>query len=190
MTKELLKHQFCPENWDNLKPNGDGKFCAVCTVNLVDLSDLSMSEIIQNHYGKGACVRLTDSQIDFLSFYRKFHKTVIISCIAGASFFNHSYSQSLENAALNEDSCLVTGRAVFDDDNRPSGNVPIYVTAGGKTFETQTDSEGNFAINLPKNCTVLYSNLKKLESKKIKNRSQLKLGKNKIRRDKRRMGWL
>lgn len=191
MTKELLKNEYCLEDWASMEPSCTGKFCSVCNVNLLDLTELSLSEIVQKHIGSGKCVRLTDSQINFLSFYRSFRKSVAVSSIViGSSFFNYSYSQSIENSILHQDSCLVTGRAIFDDDKTPSRNVAIYITAGGRTYETMTDNQGNFAVNLPKNCTVQYSNLKKLESKKVKNKSQIKLGKNKIHRDNRRMGWL
>jgi hypothetical protein len=191
MTIELLKNEFCKEDWDNMKPTCNGKFCEVCSANLLDLSELPISEIVENHLGSGKCVRLTESQINFLTFYQRFRKSVAVSSILiGSSFFNYSYSQSIENAILHKDSCLITGRAIFDYNKSPSRNVSIYITAGNKTYETKTDNEGNFAINLPKNCTIQHSNLKKLEAKKIKDRNQIKLGKNKIHRNRRMMGWL
>lgn len=64
------------------------------------------------------------------------------------------------------------------------------MTADGKNYETTTDGEGNFAINLPKNCTIEHSNLKKLEAQKIKDKKQIKLGENKMKREIRRRGWI
>lgn len=191
MTKKLLEKEFCTEQWDTLQPRDAGHFCSVCNVHLVDLTETPMSEIVSHHFGQGKCVQLTDSQLAFLSFYKQFRKAAVISSIViSSSLYNGSYAQSTEKPHYHADSCLVTGRAIFEDDQSPSKNVSIYVTAAGKTFETKTDQEGNFAINLPKNCTVLYSNVKKLESKKIKEQNQINLGKNKIHRDKRRMGWI
>ena len=167
MTKELLKNDYCLEDWVSMEQSCAGKFCSVCNKNLLDLSEIPVSEIVQEYLGSGKCVRLTDSQINFLSFYKSFRKSVAISSIViGSSFFNCSYSQSIENAMLHPDSCLVTGRAIFDDDKSPSRNVAIYITAGERTYETMTDGQGNFAVNLPKNCTVSYSNLKNSNRKK------------------------
>lgn len=169
-----------------------GGYCSVCEVNLPDLTGLSLGELVNEHLDSGKCVRLTDSQINFLSFYKKIRQTAAVSSIViGTSFFNYTYSQSIEEAGKSKDSCLVTGRAVFDDDKSISRNTTIYITlVGGGVYETQTDNQGNFAINLPKNSKVWNSNLKKLESREIKNRNTMHLGKNKIRREKRRMGWL
>lgn len=191
MKKRLLENESCGENWNDMDPTCSGRFCATCQTNLEDLTELSLGELVSNHLGSGKCVRLTETQIHFLSFYKSAQKAAVISSIVvGTSFFNSTYAQSIKNAATSKDSCLVTGKAVFDDDGSPSRNVAIYVTAGGKTYETTTDNKGHFAINLPKNAPITYSNVKKLQSKNTKNRNKMRLGKNKIHRDKRRMGWL
>ena len=128
MTKELLKNDYCLEDWNNLEPSCTGKFCSVCKTNLLDLTGLSVGEIVQEHLGSGKCVRLTDSQINFLSFYKAFRNSVAVSSIViGSSFFNYSYSQSIENSILHQDSCLVTGKAVFDDDKTPSRLSLIHI---------------------------------------------------------------
>ncbi len=192
MKKKLLEQDYCPEKWNRMEKTCTGAYCSVCEVHLPDLTELWLGELVNEHLDSGKCVRLTDSQINFLSFYKKIRQTAAISSIViGTSFFNYTYSQSVEEAAKNTDSCLVTGRVIFEDDKSISRNTTIYITlVGGGVYETKTDSQGNFAINLPKNSKVWISNLKKLESRKIKNRDTIHLGKNKIRREKRRMGWL
>lgn len=191
MTKELLKNEFCEEKWEELESTCSGKFCSVCSANLVDLSDLPIGELVQKQLDSGQCVRLTESQINFLSFYKQFRKSVAVSSLVlSSSFSNYSNAQTNEKAITHKDSCLVTGRAIFEDNKKPSPYITIYITADKITYETKTDSEGYFAINLPKNCTIHHSNLKKLDSKKIKNKSQIKLGKNKVHRTKRMTGWL
>ena len=190
MKKELLKNDFCEEKWENLKTTCSGKYCSLCDANLLDLSDLPIGELVQKHLGSGKCVRLTESQINFLFFYKQFRKSVAVSSLVlGSTFFNFTHAQSIDKTNKHKDSCLVTGRAIFDDNKKPSPNVSIYITADDITYETKTDNEGYFAINLPKNCTVYHSNLKKIEFKKIENKSQINLGKNKVRRT-RRMGWI
>lgn len=191
MTKELLKNEFCQEKWDSMQSTCEGKFCSVCKTNLIDLTELPVSEIVQNHLDSGKCVQLTDSQINFLTFYKKFRNSVAVtSILIGSSFFNYSYSQSIENNRMYKDSCLIKGRAIHKDDNSPSKNYSIFIIVDNKTYETKTDENGFFAINLPKNCIVQYSNLKKLESKKIGNKNQIKLGKNKVYHKRKMMGWL
>ena len=93
MPIELLKNEFCKEEWDNMNPTCNGKFCEVCSANLLDLTELPISEIVENHLGSGKCVRLTESQINFLTFYQRFRNSVAVSSILiGSSFFNYSYA--------------------------------------------------------------------------------------------------
>lgn len=192
MKKELLKQEFCTEKWDKMSPTSSGKHCSECKADLTDLSHVPIGELVEDHLGSNRCVRLTNTQIDFLSFYNRLGKTAVISSIVVSSvFLNNSYAQTMEKAQSEKDSCLITGRAFYNDSRKePSRYATILITVGKVTYETKTDLDGNFALNLPKNTTVFYSNVKKLESKKIKNRETIRLGKIKISREQRRMGWL
>ncbi len=47
MTIELLKNEFYKEEWNNMNPTCNGKFCEVCSANLLDLSEFPLKERLQ-----------------------------------------------------------------------------------------------------------------------------------------------
>jgi hypothetical protein len=61
----------CHENWDAMKPNEQGAFCAVCTKNVIDFSKKTIGEIKEffsrPKEGK-LCGRFSNEQLTELSF--------------------------------------------------------------------------------------------------------------------------
>lgn len=103
MIKRLLKDEFCSEDWDKMKTTSKGKFCDVCSANLLDLSELPIREIVENHLGRGTCAQMTESQINFLKFYQGVRKSVAISSLViSSTFFSYSYAQSIEKSVLHQ----------------------------------------------------------------------------------------
>ncbi len=56
----------CQENWANMSPVEKGKFCSVCSKNVLDLTKCSKEEIIEQLKGKdGICARIKSSELSF-----------------------------------------------------------------------------------------------------------------------------
>lgn len=64
-TKQLKINQPCIENWENMNPNNDGRFCKICSKTVIDFTKLSSFEInerIKSSNGK-LCAKLTKKQL-------------------------------------------------------------------------------------------------------------------------------
>jgi len=178
MKKELLNNNPCLEKWDEMRNANNGRFCEKCSTSLADLSDKTIEEIANNHYGKNKCVSMTDDQVEFLITIRCLKQiSVATSLFLGTVFFNQTYAQVQEK----HDSCLVKG-VLIDNKKEVVSNRPvlIYIKDNDAVFETKTDNLGRFQINLPKECEIRYSNVKNLVSKKTKNKKVLDVGKVKL----------
>lgn len=172
MKKEILNNEFCPENWNEMTKVKNGRFCSKCEINLTDLSEFTIEEIAKKHYGQGKCVALTNDQIDFIVNYKRI-KTIAIasSLFIGTSFFNVSYGQS---KIKNIDSCLVKGKIIGPEDEKLTDRaIYIYLKNTDSIYETRTNENGEFSINLPKNSEIEHSNVPKLISKKTKNKKRI-----------------
>lgn len=180
MNKEILNNESCTESWNEMTKVKNGRFCSNCKIELSDLSELTIEKIAKNHYGKGKCVALTNDQIDLIINYKRI-KTIALasSLFIGTTFFNLSYGQTVQKKA---DSCLVKGKAIGIENekliNRP---IYIYLKDSDSIYETKTDENGEFCINLPKNSEIVYSNIQQLISKKTRNRSSINIRKAKLK---------
>jgi len=172
MKKEILNNKFCPENWNEMSKVKNGKFCSKCEINLTDLSKLTIEEIAKKHYGKGKCVALTNDQIDFIINYKKI-KTIAIasSLFIGTTFLNLSYGQS---KIKNVDFCVVKGKLIGTEEEKLTDRpIYIYLKNTDSIYETRTNENGEFSINLPKNSEIEHSNVPKLISKQTKNKKRI-----------------
>lgn len=181
MNKEILNNNSCNQDWEEMRISKKGRFCLECNKNLSDLTEKTIENIVNNHYDKKKCVALTNDQIDFLINYKKI-KTIALasSLFIGTTFFNLSYSQT---ALKHPDSCLVKGKVLNDNKeivvNR---SIYIYIKDSDAIYETKTNENGEFVINLPKNCEIEFSNIKKLNSKKTRNKTSINLRNIKLKR--------
>jgi hypothetical protein len=53
----------CHENWDNMAPDGKGKFCSVCSQSVYDFTDLSDEEISNFNFDQKICGRFREDQL-------------------------------------------------------------------------------------------------------------------------------
>ncbi len=65
-SKFLRLDKPCNEEWDNMKPNAKGRYCASCSKNVIDFTSLNLFEIsdIMKKSGNKVCARLTNSQLN------------------------------------------------------------------------------------------------------------------------------
>ncbi|BDD08083.1 hypothetical protein FUAX_05150 [Fulvitalea axinellae] len=67
MKNKFLKlNNPCDEKWENMKPNRKGRYCDLCSKNIIDFTGLNQTEIseIIEKPGKRICARLTRSQLN------------------------------------------------------------------------------------------------------------------------------
>jgi hypothetical protein len=118
-----IKNTFaCAENWDKMNPTEKGKFCEVCTKEVIDFTTLSKNEIIavfkKNNY-QALCARAYSTQLSTiyfedslenvswnLPFWQKF-LLVFLVCF-GPEFLN-------VNLVFAQDSTLVQTEVVVQD---------------------------------------------------------------------------
>jgi hypothetical protein len=65
---QILIPNPCSENWDNMKPNGNGRHCSVCDKTVVDFTKLSDNEIKQyflQNSTKKTCGHFHKGQLNF-----------------------------------------------------------------------------------------------------------------------------
>lgn len=189
MKKEILHNNPCPEKWHEMRNANNGRFCEKCSAFLADLSNKTIEEIANNHYGKNKCVSITNDQAEFLITIRRLKQiSVATSLFLGTVFCNQTFAQGQPEK---NDSCLVKG-VVIDTKKEVVSNrsVFMYIKDNDAIFETKTDDLGRFQINLPKECEIRYSNIKNLVSKKTKNKKVLDVGKVKLPPQRRIPGFL
>ncbi len=122
-----IKNTFsCSENWDKMSPTEKGKFCEVCTKEVIDFTTLSKNEIIavfkKNNY-QALCARAYPSQLSTiylgesiesiswnLPFWQKF-LLVLLVCF-GPEFLN-------VNLVFAQDSTIFQTDEVVQDTLKP-----------------------------------------------------------------------
>jgi len=122
-----IKNTFtCAENWDKMSPTEKGKFCEVCTKEVIDFTTLSKNEIIavfrKNNY-QALCARAYSTQLSTiylgdslenvsmnLPFWQKF-LLIFLVCF-GPEFLN-------VNLVFGQDSTLVQTEEVVQDTLKP-----------------------------------------------------------------------
>lgn len=122
-----IKNTFaCAENWDKMTPTEKGKFCEVCTKEVIDFTVLSKNEIIavfkKNNY-QALCARAYPSQLSMiyleesiesmswnLPFWQKF-LLVLFVCF-GPEFLN-------VNLVFAQDSTIIQTEEVLHDTLKP-----------------------------------------------------------------------
>jgi hypothetical protein len=150
-----IKNTFaCAENWDKMNPTEKGKFCEVCTKEVIDFTTLSKNEIIavfkKNNF-QSLCARAYSSQLNTiyledslenvswnLPFWQKF-LLVLLVCF-GPEFLN-------VNLVFAQDSTLVQTEEVVQDTLKPQiAQLEDSLKIDSMTVSSFTDSIYPFAI--------------------------------------------
>ena len=185
MNKEILNNNSCTKDWEKMSIIENGRFCSGCNKNLLDLTDEKLEVIATKHYGRNKCIALTNEQIEFFVYYKKIKRLALVSSLFfGTVFLNLTYGQSNEK---HKDSCLIKGKLINKNKEIITNrSIYIYIKDSDIVYETKTNQNGEFKINLPKNCEIDYSNIDKLISKKTRNKKSINLRKVKLKQPIRR----
>ncbi|WP_290699465.1 hypothetical protein [Lacinutrix sp.] len=177
LKKVLLDDNACSENLHNMKFARNNRLCMKCDTVLPDLTETSLQDIANNHYGKNKCVILRSDQVEFLIYYKKIKTFALASSLfIGTTFINLAFAQTVEKQI---DSCLITGTAIGKEKNiLADRQIYFLIKDSDSIYETRTNNKGEFVINLPKNCEIDFSNVKKMISKKTRNRKSMTLSQN------------
>jgi carboxypeptidase family protein/type IX secretion system substrate protein len=135
----------CTENWSNMSPETNGRFCGACSKTVLDFTTMEDKEIIQwfaNH-GKGsACGRFRPDQLNrpmVTPRENKTHGRYWHYLIAGLLFSSKVSAQTKPSAPPIDS---IRGRVV-DEKGRP---VPYATIMYRKPYGTVTNDSGYFSI--------------------------------------------
>ncbi|MBL4703571.1 MAG: hypothetical protein JKY54_03560 [Flavobacteriales bacterium] len=146
----------CNENWNQMSPMEQGRFCVACKKKVLDLEGTSKKEQ-KAIYGKGECVRISIRQLATLN------RTKLIKQFAVASFliFGSSlYSFAGELTDVNNqfttlllsDSITVKGSVVHEDNpTKPYPYLHLTCKIDGDEYDAYTDSNGVYSFVIPAN---------------------------------------
>jgi len=147
----------CHENWDQMTPSEKGKFCGVCTKEVIDFSKASDEELIKK-VGNGAnlCGRFKTSQLDrTLTLERKSSNSLLpyaaslllpLSLLGGPSAtaqggprVNDVEYTSLGIGSHPLKSIVTITGFITDQNNVPINNAEVFVLETGKSVRTKPD---------------------------------------------------
>ena len=155
----------CQENWLEMTPLEQGRFCQLCQKNVFDFTTASDREILEA-YNKDQqlCGRFTTSQLNRDLHIRKEKSSIWVAATSAIVSFiglgtNEVQSQETikveqtDKKILNEpelDEILVKGE-IF-------GKIPdVLITVKNKKNVIYTDENGKFSIKINKNDTLVFS---------------------------------
>lgn len=186
----------CHENWTKMTPTTKGKFCSVCTKDVVDFTSKSDEEIVKyNLKYKNVCGRFYSSQLDRKLIISRKERNHWLSYAASLLFpfalfsqevksefqklpkieqINTSTFTSLNIGSLHKQGKIaptiqndsITVKGVITDDT----GLPLLgasIVIKGTTTGKTADFDGNFTIKAKKGDILVYSYVG-FESKEIK----------------------
>ena len=156
----------CPENWSKMKPVNKGRYCAVCSKNVIDFTQYSNEQLIKHlEKERNICGRFKSHQLNKkITLERKDKNS--FSGYAASLFFtfltfgNHSaraqekpkieqtdkkfVSLEISNQKNNQKNKIMNVSGVIKDDSEPLPGVTIVIKGTNKG--TITDFDGNFSL--------------------------------------------
>ncbi|MFZ5552978.1 MAG: T9SS type A sorting domain-containing protein [Bacteroidota bacterium] len=165
----------CHEDWDKMTPRQQGRFCAVCSKEVVDFTKKTSDDIL-NYLSEATgktCGRFTVSQLDsscqpvaavVSRGKMRWWKKAGISFLALLGVFGlskNAKAQKMGKVAIKGDVSFVEDHntnktatqlsgSVKDSENKPLAMSTIRVFSGGKQIaETTTIANGSYSLTLP-----------------------------------------
>lgn len=106
----------CPEDWNKMQPNAEGKFCSLCQEQVIDFTDKSNEEILAiiKNKGKTFCAKTNSVQLNAFNRYatkQKFNKSaaaillglLLVSCNPAISPLAQTQTEQTESSILSDD---------------------------------------------------------------------------------------
>ncbi len=172
----------CHEKWHEMSPTEKGRFCQVCTKEVVDFSHKSDEQIIKYaDQNDNLCGRFHSSQLDRKLTLNRKERNGFLSYAASLLlpitllFSNESFSQGkptkVEQTEKDyrsigvgryaqtkvNDSIVVSGTIMDKEENLPLPGANVVIR--GKSVGVQTDFDGNYTINAQVGDTIEVSYL-------------------------------
>ena len=163
--------------WKSMEKSDSGKFCDLCSKNVVDFSVLSDSEIIKiiENPSRDICAKMSASQSNRLvinPFERKrFHLSKTITALLLVGSANSTLSSELNTTKTNQivvldsfnslnkitqknlivetDTVMKTISGIIINDNTDESLKHEYISIEGTNISVATDTLGNFKLNIP-----------------------------------------
>lgn len=191
----------CQENWLEMTPLEQGRFCQLCQKNIFDFTTASDREILEA-YNKDQqlCGRFTTSQLNRDLLIRKEKSSIWVAATSAiVSFIGLGTNEVQSQETINVEQ---TDKKVLNDSIEKTTNEEIEVSGvvsdeigplpganvviKGKAKGTQTNIDGEFKIKVNSGDTLVYSFIG-LENKEIKIEKQSSI---KIKLEISENGWL
>lgn len=158
----------CHENWNKMTPAEKGRFCTSCKKEVIDFTKLSNKQIaFEVNKGKSLCGRLKKEQLETVvnvpeknSFRGVVAASILLSIISVSEGVIAQVCKKTEKVpVLKNDSIVHLEKKndfkkvkVFGNVNDVSGGLPgVMVVLKGTTIGAETDFDGNFVVEIPKN---------------------------------------
>lgn len=178
--KNLKIDQKCNENWQNMEPNKEGKFCELCSKSVVDFTVLTKKEILQKlQVSNGSiCARVRRSQlrtplfeVDKSNHYRLPYSRVAAGIMLAASIASiqscevnpiqigseislvessEISNSKLQNENGKDDSSISFTGKILSEKNAPINNAKVSYVTINGFYTDFTDESGKFTIEIPK----------------------------------------
>ncbi|MGB0431070.1 MAG: carboxypeptidase-like regulatory domain-containing protein [Bacteroidia bacterium] len=174
---KLKIEQPCSQKWSSMTENEKGRFCAKCSKNIIDLTQLSDAEILETYKANAGslCGRITKKQNNsLLTSIKTKEKTGLGKVAAGFILFsllNPNASSALLNEHAADDQSFVDQKLFVEpiETKQNVGDTTKQIIQGkvvdaetgdlliganirlkGTENQTITDAKGNFSITVPK----------------------------------------
>jgi len=164
MKAHLSIPEPCPANWDEMKPNQDGRFCTQCSKSVVDVTNWSDDEVLQEYTKRGGmCIRIPENRLTTPVSKPRYYVKWAVALFAiwlgvkakveaaiplNFSTKNHTTPDSTEIKTVSK---MVVEGTVYDSTDGNMGVVGVSVTISrGDSIlgQTTTDVTGSFNLNL------------------------------------------
>jgi len=158
----------CHENWSQMTPREQGRFCASCKKEVIDFTALSRKQITEKvQAGKSICGRYRKDQLKttyFIPENKPFKNLGIAAAFtsllalcepamgqemeSGLEFYQTDTASQQTQQRKVMDSVMIKG-IVYDDSKQPFAGVNIFLK--GSKIGTTSNKKGEFSIAIPSN---------------------------------------
>ncbi|MDC8004921.1 carboxypeptidase-like regulatory domain-containing protein [Aureisphaera galaxeae] len=162
----------CHEDWGKMTATEKGKFCKVCTKEVIDFTKESDEALIKRvQKGDNLCGRFKTSQLNRqMTLERKSRNSILpyaASLLLPLSLLGHQEAKaqggvsvfskpgaSINVGVLSEKSIVTITGQVTDEAGNPISGVEVLVLETGKN--TLTNAQGNYRIQSPSGATLAF----------------------------------
>ena len=171
--KPFLKiNNPCFESWDDMQDIPEGKFCEICSKNVIDFN-LKTEEEILKIFNDGKDKEEICGRIAQKAYLKTIATSILL--ITSASSFNAQETNNIktitEQKSSQEKSTIVfSGILVYKNNKKPIANAEIYFIHYKKYIRALSNENGFFSLIIPNELVdkknAIYINFDRLNSEK------------------------